>query len=169
MQTTAALDVIEALLTASAHPDFTGVSRYGTDATPGGNSPAGVKVTHRSGSATLVWATAAKPSADTVPLPATMPPPTQRVQRMVSFAVQLLDTARPAAFTSWEACNYPGVHISPAGLRITAADGTKVYLRVTNASGAGKEPAEDPHPDYQFPEGVRSWPQAAGAASAVPE
>ncbi|WDZ86498.1 hypothetical protein [Micromonospora cathayae] len=167
MQISAALDVIEALLRASAHPDFPNVTRYGTDTAPGGNSPPGVKVTHRSGSSTLIWVTAAKPDAATVALPAEMPPPPQRVQRMVMFAVQLFDFARPDAFTSWEPCIYPGVHISPAGLRITASDGTKIHLRVTNAAGAAKEPEQDPHPDYQFPDGVRSWPQEASAASAA--
>lgn len=167
MQATTALDVVEALLRASAHPDFQDIRRYGADATPGGNSPPGVKVTHQSGSATMIWLTAAKPDAAPVTLPAEMPPPPQRVQRMVQFLVALFDAARPAQFTSWEPGNYPGVHISPAGLRITAADSSKIYLRVTNASGASREPTEDSHPDYQFPEGIRSWHQAANAVSAA--
>lgn len=167
MQITAALEVIEALLHASEHPDFQSITRYGSDTTPGGNSPPGVKVTHRSGSSTLIWVTAAKPDGATVSLPTEMPPPSQRVQRMVKFAVELFDAARPAEFSNWEACNYPGVHISPAGLRISASDATKIHLRVTNASGAAREPTEDPHPDYQFPEGVRSWPQGANAVSAA--
>ncbi|WBB77813.1 hypothetical protein O7606_16210 [Micromonospora sp. WMMD882] len=156
MQVIAALDVIEALLRASAHPDFQNIGRYGADTAAGGSSPPGVKVTHQSGSATMIWATAAKPEAATVALPPEMPPPPQRVQRMVSFAVQLFDAARPAAFTTWEPCKYPGVHISPAGLRITASDGSKIHLRVTNAAGAAREPDKDPHPDYQFPAEVRS-------------
>lgn len=168
MQVTEALDTIAALTRASEHPDITAVTRYGGDTRPGGQSPPGVKVMYRSGSSALLWAAEEpRPAPAQVPLPAEMPPPTQRATRMLAFTTQLLDYARPPVFKAWETCDYPGVHLSPSTLRINCADGTAVYLRVTVASGPGREPEVDPHPDYRFPEGVREWPLKVSAQSAA--
>lgn len=168
MQVTEALDALAALVSASEHPDITAVTRYGADTSPGGQSPSGVKVMYRSGSSALLWAAEEpRPVPAPEPLPAEMPPPTQRATRMLAFATQLLDHSRPPIFTTWETCGYPGVHLSPSTLRITCADGTKVYLRVTVASGPGREPEADPHPDYRIPEGVREWPLSVSLPSAA--
>jgi hypothetical protein len=160
MQVSDVLNVFEGLFRASEHPDITDVSRYGTDTAPGGTSPAGVKVTYRSGSAGLLWAAVApKPAPAPAPLPAELPAPVHRVERLIMFAVQLLDFARPPAFTSWEACGFPGVHLSPCALRVSCQDGSTVYLRVTATSGPGGssgEPSEDRYSDYRIPAGVRS-------------
>lgn len=170
MQVTEALDAIAALIRASEHPDITAVTRYGGDTRPGGQSPPGVKVIYRSGSSALLWAAdEPHPVPAAEPLPAEMPPPTQRATRMLVFATQLLDYARPPIFKNWETCGFPGVHLSPSALRITCADGTTVYLRVTVASGPGREPEADPHPDYRIPEGVREWPLKVSAPSAARE
>ncbi|MBO4207750.1 hypothetical protein [Micromonospora echinofusca] len=168
MQVTEVLDAIAALVRASEHPDVTEVTRYGSDTRAGGQSPPGVKVTYRSGSSALLWAAEEpRPAPAQAPLPAELPPPTQRAARMLVFTAQLLDYARPPIFTGWEACGYPGVHLSPSALRITCADGTSVYLRVTVASGPSREPEVDPDPDYRFPEGVRGWPPTVSVPSAA--
>ncbi|MFI9530246.1 hypothetical protein [Micromonospora rosaria] len=169
MQVTEVLDVVTALHVAAEHPDVTAITRYGTDTRPGGQSPCGVKVTYRSGSSALLWAAEAPKSAPAaVPLPAEMPPPIERATRMLMFTSELLDTARPPSLRSWEACGYPGVHLSPCALRIVAADGATTYLRVTVASGPSREPDKDSHRDYRIPEGAREWPPRVPAPSAVP-
>ncbi|MEW2385243.1 hypothetical protein AB0873_24590 [Micromonospora sp. NPDC047707] len=170
MQVTEALDAMAALIRASEHPDITDVTRYGTDTRPGGQSPSGVKVIYQSGSAAMLWAAdAPRPAPAPVPLPAEMPPPAQRAARLLMFTVQLLDVARPPIFRSWEPCGFPDVHLTPAALRITYQDGSTLYLRVTAATGPTGDPTEDPHPDYRFPKGVRTWPPVVSAQSAVPE
>jgi hypothetical protein len=162
VQVTHALDVIEGLLRAAEHPDITAVERYGRDPQPGGQSPAGVKVVHRSGSTGMLWAAVPPRDATAVPLPGEMPPPRLRAARVLVFAHQLLDVARPEQFTGWELCRQPGVEVPvAAALRITARDGSVIYLRGTSASGSGAEPEQDPYPDYQIPEGVRSWQASA--------
>lgn len=164
------LDTFEKLVRASEHPDITAVTRYGTDSRPGGQSPPGVKVTYRSGSSALLWAAEEpRPAPAPVALPTEMPPPAQRAARMLTFTTQLLDHARVPVFTSWAVCDYPGVHLSPSALRITCADGTTLCLRVTVASGPGREPEVDPDADYRFPEGVRTWPLEVSAQSVAPE
>ncbi|MFG3709230.1 hypothetical protein ACGF7U_31490 [Micromonospora sp. NPDC047670] len=167
MQVSQALDVMEALLRVAEHPDIVAVDRYGTDVQPGGQSPAGVKALHRSGSAALLWAAVPPRDATPVPLPSEPLPPRWRAARILVLAHQLLDVARPDQFAKWELCRQAGVE-SPvaAALRITAADGSVVYLRATSASGSAAEPETDPHPDYQIPQGVRSWHQAVSAPSA---
>ncbi|SCL16081.1 hypothetical protein GA0074694_1484 [Micromonospora inyonensis] len=170
MQVTEVLDALAALYGACDHPDVVEVSRYGRDTKPGGQSPPGVKVTYRSGSSAMLSATVEpRPAPEPVPLPAEMPPPTQRAVRMLVFTTQLLDHARPPVFRSWETCDLAGVWLSPSALRINCADGSTVYLHVTVASGASREPETDPHPDYRFPEGVRTWPPVVSAQSALPE
>lgn len=169
MQVSQALDVVEALLRAAEHPDVTAVERYGRDVQHGGQSPAGVKVVHRSGSAGMLWAAVPPRDAVAVPLPGEMPPPRLRAARVLVFVHQLLDAARPEQFTSWELCRQPGVEVPvAAALRITARDGSVIYLRGTSASGAGAEPEQDQHPDYQIPQGVQSWHLKVSAPSAEP-
>ncbi|MEO3776342.1 hypothetical protein ABGB16_05710 [Micromonospora sp. B11E3] len=169
MQVTQALDIMEALFQAAEHPDVTAVERYGQDAQPGGQSPPGVKVLHRSGSAAMLWAALPPRDVTPVPLPSEPLPPKWRAARILVLAHQLLDAARPDAIRSWELCRQAGVE-SPvaAALGITASDGSVIYLRATSASGSAAEPETDPYPDYQIPQGVREWHLRAGAPSAEP-
>ncbi|TDC42107.1 hypothetical protein [Micromonospora sp. KC213] len=169
MQTSQALDVMEQLLLAAEHPDITAVERYGRDAQPGGQSPAGVKAVHRSGSAAMLWVAVPPRDATPVPLPAEPLPPKWRAARLLVLAHQLLDVARPDQFTKWELCRQAGVE-SPvaAALRLTGRDGSVVYLRATAASGSMAEPETDPHPDYRIPQGVQSWHLKVPAPSAEP-
>ncbi|WP_431904109.1 hypothetical protein [Micromonospora carbonacea] len=169
MQVSQALDIMEALFRAAEHPDITAVERYGRDDQPGGQSPPGVKVVHRSGSTGMLWAAVPPRDAAAVPPPDEMPPPRLRAARVLVFAHRLLDAARPEQFAGWELCRQPGVEVPvAAALRITAHDKSVIYLRGTSASGAGAEPAQDPHPDYLIPEGVQSWHLRVSAPSAEP-
>mgnify|MGYP007112205263 CR=1 FL=1 len=168
------LDVVETLLAAANHPDYTKVSRYGADSMPGGQSPAGVKATHLSGSTSMLWAAPVPSGATPVEagegMVASMP------GRTLRLAMALLDAAQPAAFTSWQLCAAPGVGWretgrSPSGIRIVGADGTVAYLRATAASGPGggaAEPKQDPCPDYTIPQEVKECRLSRSAASAVP-
>ncbi|MEU4777448.1 hypothetical protein [Micromonospora sp. NPDC023633] len=169
MQVSQALDVVEALLRAAEHPDIVAVERYGADVQPGGQSPAGVKAVHGSGSAALLWGAVPPRDATPVPLPSEPLPPKWRAARILVLAHQLLDAARPDVFRSWELCRQAGVE-SPvaAALRITASDGSVVYLRATSAAGSMGEPETDPHPDYRIPQGVQSWHLSLNAPRAEP-
>ncbi|NYT93171.1 hypothetical protein [Salinispora sp. H7-4] len=158
MQVTQALDVMTAIFRAAEHPDIVEVTRYGADAQPGGQSPAGIKVRHQSGTAAMLWAGVPPRDATPVPLPTGPLPPKQRAARILVLAQQLLDVARPEVFTSWELCRQPGVEVPvAAAIRITASDRSVIYLRATAASGGTSEPETDPYPDYQIPQGVQSW------------
>lgn len=176
MHTAHVLDIMESLIRTAAHPDATAVSRYGRDSQPGGQSPAGVKVTHHNGSASMLWAAVQPRDATPVPVPVQMPCPGQRYPWMLMFAHRLLDAAQPGDFQSWELCAASGVGWpesgrSPSALRITGRDGSVAYLRATASSGPGggaAEPDIDPYPDYQFPEGVSSWRHSRSAARAEP-
>ncbi|WP_038842415.1 hypothetical protein [Salinispora arenicola] len=157
MQVSQALDVMEAILRAAEHPDIVEVTRYGADTQPGGQSPPGIKVRHQSGTAAMLWAGASPRDATPVPLPTGPLPPRQRAARILVLTQQLLDVARPEVFASWELCRQPGVEVPvAAAVRITARDGSTIYLRGTAASG-DTEPETDPYPDYQIPQGVQSW------------
>ncbi|WP_328344626.1 hypothetical protein [Micromonospora sp. NBC_00421] len=175
MPNRAVLDVVEALLRAAEHPDYTNITRYGRDSLPGGQSPAGVKAAHMSGSTSMLWAAevpreATPVQADDDVLVTSMP------GRMLRLMVRLLDAARPNGFTSWQLCAAPGVGWpasgeSPSAIRIVGDDGSVAYLRATAASGprgGAAEPKTDPCPDYRIPEGVVEWHHGRSAAPAVP-
>lgn len=168
METRQALDVIEALLLGSEHPDIVEVSRYGRDAKPGGQSPSGVKTLHQTGSSAMLWGAVEPRDATAVPLVEQMPPPRWRAARLLVFVHQLLDAAQPSEFRRWELCQSSGV-VSPvaSAIRIAVADGSTVYLRATAASGATGEPEEDPFQDYRIPEGVRQWHRKASVLTAA--
>lgn len=177
METAAVLDVMEALLRAADHPDHVTVSRYGRDTRPGGQSPSGVKVTHQSGAASMLWAAVPHRDARPLPVPAVLPPPARRPDRILTLTHRLLDAADPDEFTSWEICATPGVGAwddntpPPSALRITCRDGSIAYLRTTAASGpngAAGDPDTDPWPNYRIPEGIHSWHLKASAACAEP-
>ncbi len=169
-----ALDVIEALFRAAEHPDYRDVVRYGRDDMPGGQSPAGVKATHMSGSTSMLWA-AVEPR-DARPVAADESMVTSMPGRTLLLAVRLLDAAQPAEFTSWQLSAAPGMGWpnhgeSPSALRITGSDGSVAYLRATAASGprgGAAEPKQDPCPDYQIPQEVVQWRHSQSAARAVP-
>lgn len=176
MPNTTVLDVIEGLLQAAQHPDYTSVARYGRDSMPGGQSPAGVKATHMSGSTSLLWCAA--PDRDARPVSPELAAEAMVCMpgRALNLLRRLLEAAEPEQFTSWEMCAAPGVGWprhgeSPSALRITGRDGSVAYIRATAASGPGgaaAEPKSDPCPDYEIPEGVRLWHHSRSAASAVP-
>lgn len=158
------LDVVQGLLVASEHPDIVSVDRYGSSTEPWGPNAAqaktstisGVKVTYTATSTAMLWG-AISPGVVVVPMPAVMPPPTQRTPRLPIFVVQLLDVARPPAFTSWQLVAQPTVGPKdllgtlPSGLTIACADGTKMLL-LSQSTGAmvGTDPAEEPFPDWQL-------------------
>ncbi|MEU0078437.1 hypothetical protein ABZY58_11120 [Micromonospora tulbaghiae] len=166
------LDVIGGLLRAAEHPDYTGITRYGADSMPGGQSPAGVKATHLSGSVSMLWAAAVP--RDCEPVPADDSMLTSMPGRTLRLMTMLLDAAQPAEFTSWQLCAAPGVGWpetgrSPSAIRIEGSDGTVAYLRATAASGPGggaAEPKEDPCPDYRIPPEVSQWRHSRSAATA---
>ncbi|MER7164466.1 hypothetical protein ABT336_00085 [Micromonospora sp. NPDC000207] len=167
MQVSQVLDMMQALFEAAEHPDVTAVERYGQDTQPGGQSPAGIKISHRSGSSAMLWVAVPPRDARAVPLPDEMPPPRLRAARALVFAHRLLDATRPEQLTAWELCGQPGVEVPvAAAIRITAGNGSVTYLRGTSAGGSGAEPEVDKHPDYQFPEGVQSWHLRVPAPSA---
>ena len=169
MHTSATLDVIESLLNAAAHPDVTAVERYGNASTPGGQSPAGVKITHRSGSEAMLWAAAVPRNAEPVPTPTEPLPMKWRAARLLVLTHQLLDAARPDEFTRWELCRQPGVE-SPvaAALRVICRDGSVAYLRATAASGPTGEPEHDLYQDYRVPQGVHEWRHSLSVRRAEP-
>lgn len=166
------LDVIEGLMHAAAHPDYRDITRYGADSVPGGQSPAGVKATHLSGSMSMLWAAAVPLDANPVPADDTML--TSMPGRTLRLMMALLDAAQPAEFTSWHLAAAPGVGWpetgrSPSAIRIEGSDGTVAYLRATAASGPGggaAEPKHDPCPDYEIPQEVRQWRHSRSAAVA---
>src|SRR3954471_11789510 len=102
MQLAAFLDVIEAVLKASNHPDIAEVRRYGTDAAPGGQSPAGVAVRWAYASGATSYLAGSPLKVETpLPTPEVLPPPPVVAQRLPVFVVQLLDVAQPDVFRSW--------------------------------------------------------------------
>lgn len=171
MKTADALDMIEALVRAAAHPDVVAVRRYGSDPEPGGNWPSGVKLVHETGAESMLWAAVPPRDARPVALPQEMPEPRLRATRLLIFAHRLLDVAQPSRLASWELCAAPGVGIapgeSPSALRLHCRDRSVVYLRATAASGTSGEPDTDPYPDYQIPEGVRTCLTDPSARSAA--
>ena len=172
MQLAQVLDVVEGLLVASRHPDIVKVERYGTATEPWGPNVAksktslisGVRVTYVATSTAVLWGAV---KSDTIPVqaPAEMPPPTLRAFRLPIFVAQLLDVARPAAFTSWQLVAQPTMGPKdrlgelPSGLNIACADGTRILL-LSTATGAmvGSYPEQEQFPDYVIPDGL----QAAG-------
>jgi hypothetical protein len=170
VQVSQALDVMEALLRASEHPDINAIERYGRDAQAGGQSPPGVSVLHRSSDTrALLTALPAPRDATPVQLPREPLSMQHRAARMLVFVHQLLDAARPEVFASWELCSEPGTK-GPvaAAIRIAARDGSVIYLRGLAASGSMREPETDRYPDYQIPQGVQSWHLSPSAARAEP-
>jgi hypothetical protein len=143
------LDVVEALLNASAHPEIEAVERYGTD-------PSGIRVRLVDGALAYLWGAVWPGEAD-LPTPDRLPPPAgRRPDRLAVLTVMLLDAARPPSLTSWKLValtdlgpeNERGK--APRGIRIVAADGTSLLLRVTAAGGPERAPAEEPWPDWRI-------------------
>jgi hypothetical protein len=165
MQQAQALDVLEAVLNASGHPDIDEVGRYGQDVAPGDQSPAGVSVLWRYGGGATSYLSGSLLKVETpLPTPASIPAPQPVGDRLPVFVVQLLDVARPDAFRSWELVALTGIGPTgrqgqvPDGVRITGSDGTTIVFHATYGSGQAKEPDVDPHPGYVIPvERVQSW------------
>ncbi|MBG0563708.1 hypothetical protein I4J89_19875 [Actinoplanes sp. NEAU-A11] len=150
------LDVIEALVAASGHPEITAVERYGNDLVAGGPSPAGIRVRYRTGAEAYLWG-AIWPGENALPTPEQLPPPSRRVDRIAVFTAWLLDAARPAGFRSWQLVALPELGPTdergkvPSGVRIDCADGTSLLLRATAAGGPEQDPDVDPYPEYRVP------------------
>ena len=128
------LDVIEALLVASEHPDIAEVKRYGPSAENSKTtSIAGVRVKYQSSATASLWG-AVWPTVIPIPLPDNMPPP-GRAARLPIFAVQLLEITRPQLFRSWQLVHLPGIGLegarSPGGVSLVCDDGTTMLLRST--------------------------------------
>jgi hypothetical protein len=156
----AVLDVIERLLTAANHPDIVKVERYGTGTEAGGPTAeksktshlVGVKVHHQSTSTASLWGSVPSGVTPAEP-PAELPAPRLRAPRLVLLVAQLLDAARPAEFTSWQLFTVDELGSAlPYAIGITCADGSKVLLQASSAGASvGREPDEDPFPDWQVP------------------
>ncbi|WP_250036812.1 hypothetical protein [Paractinoplanes maris] len=168
MQLAQVLEVVERVLVAAEHPDIVKVERTGTGTDAWGpsaaksrtNKIAGVKVTYTSTATAMLWG-AVWPGAKPLPLPAEPPMIGDRVARLSILVVQLLDAARPAAFTSWHLVSLPDLGPSdrtgsaPAGVSVTCADGTAVLLRASSTGATvGDEPKTDPYADYVIPAGL---------------
>jgi hypothetical protein len=154
---TQVLDVLETLLVASGHPEIEAVERFGSDAAPGGPSPAGVRIRYVSGALAYLWG-AVWPSETDLPTPDRLPPPRgNRPDRAVVLAAMLLDAARPPEFRSWQPVALANLGPTeqrgkvPRGLRIVAADGTSLLLRATAAGGPDRDPSDEPYPDWRVP------------------
>jgi hypothetical protein len=170
VETKQVLDVVEWLFNAAGHPDIVEVERYGRDLKPGGQSPAGVRITYGSGAQTYLFAAApSEPAPQPHPLPEQMPPLKLRALHSLKFLIELLDVARPDGFTAWRTVSFAGVWMKPAALEIRCTDGTSAYLRVTCTSGPVGDPETPPFPDYVIPEAVKTCLREANAASAAPE
>ncbi|HEX8346745.1 MAG TPA: hypothetical protein VF657_18675 [Actinoplanes sp.] len=171
MQLAQILDVFEGLFLASDHPDIVKVERYGKDVSPGGNSPAGVRVKHGTGSEAYLWG-AVHPGAKPIPIPDVLPAPRYRAPRIAILAVQLLDAARPSEFRTWQLVAFSDLGhergVTPMGVNVVCNDGTAMLLRATAGSGPAGDPAEDPCPDYRIPEVVKEWHLRVNAQSAAP-
>lgn len=176
------LDVIEGVLIASEHPEIVEVERYGNATEPWGptvaesrsKSISGVMVKYSSSSTASIWG-GVQPGEIVIPMPEEMPPIGRRAPRLAIFVAQLLDVARPAPFASWRLSGFPDLGLEsdrgkwPSGVTVVCADGTEMLLRVTSTgTTVGREPEEDPFPDYRIPEGVKEW-HRVNAQSAAPE
>ncbi|MEV4282345.1 hypothetical protein [Actinoplanes xinjiangensis] len=151
------LDVIGTLLRDCGHPEIEAVERFGTDATPGGPSPAGLRIRYVNGALAYLWG-AIWPGETELPAPDRLPPPRgNRPDRAVALAVLLLDAARPPEFRSWQLVALPDLGPTgqrgkvPRGLRIVGADGTSLLLRATAAGGPEREPEDEPFPGWRVP------------------
>ncbi|MFI1987819.1 hypothetical protein [Actinoplanes sp. NPDC020271] len=167
MQLAHVLDVLQELHVASGHPELAAVERFGTDATPGGPSPAGLRLRYGTGSFAYLWG-AVWAGETAMAVPEDLPPPSHRASRAVVFAAQLLDVARPDAFRTWELCALRDLGPAaargkaPLGLRINSAEGTSFLLRATAAGGPTREPDTEPHPSYRIPVSGAGAPDRAG-------
>jgi hypothetical protein len=154
------LDVIGTLLRNCGHPEIEAVERFGADATPGGPSPAGLRIRYVNGALAYLWG-AIWPQETDLPAPDRLPVPRgNRPDRAAVLAVLLLDAARPPEFRSWQLVALPDLGPTgqrgkvPRGLRIVAADGTSLLLRATAAGGPERDPESEPHPDWRIPPGT---------------
>jgi hypothetical protein len=149
MNTAAVLDIIEDLHRRAAHPDIASIDRYD-------GALAGVELRYQSTSKVyLAVVDPGKAKVTPHPLPEGVLPIKQRAPRALKLLHDLLETARPAQFTSWQPVAVEDIGLQPCGLGIVCADGSRVLVRVT-AGGAtqGFEPETDPYPDYVIPAGA---------------
>ncbi|MFC4064448.1 hypothetical protein [Actinoplanes subglobosus] len=159
MHLTQVLDVIDRLLRDCGHPEIEAVERFGTDAAPGGPSPAGLRIRYVNGALAYLWG-AIWPGETDLPVPDRLPPPRgNRPDRAVVLAVLLLDAAGPPEFRSWQLVALPDLGPTgqrgkvARGLRIVAADGTSLLLRATAAGGPDRDSAVEPYPEWRVSAG----------------
>jgi hypothetical protein len=170
MQLVEVLDVVEALFRVSEHPDIANIERYGRDTAPGGNSPAGVKVTYGTGSSGLLFGASVRDEIR-VAAPDALPHFKQRAPYTAILALRLLDVAKPERFTAWHLVALPAIGHDKdqvSGLRIECSDGTSTQLRALGMGSQIPEPDVDPALDYRVPEGVTAWQQVNAASAGKP-
>ena len=174
------LNVIQALMASCQHPGIRDVEPYG----PGVGGIEGVKVRFE-WDAGYLWAylvgndlnpegrpidrkPTPKPFLAGVPWAPVPDPKSATGSRdkwlaadyVLKLAHDLCDAARPDQFRSWTPVGLQGVGLGhgPAGLLITAADGTRQVVRVTIGSGPFRDPEDDPWSGYTIPaEGISTW------------
>lgn len=153
MQLPEVLDLLQRLLTAAQHPDIVEVRVYS-----GGPEPArnGVAVKDRRGG-NMYLAGAVWKGETPVDAPEVLPPPKLGVQRIAALTVKLLDVAKPAELQAWRLVALPDLGptdargVTPSGVSLVGADGSKVLLRALHGGSQTGDPAEDPYPDWRVP------------------
>lgn len=153
MQLPDILDVLKRLFEAAQHPDIAGVSVFARGSELPRN---GIAVKDRWSGTTFLSGADWKGETP-VDTPAVLPPPKQGVQRILTLAAWLLDTAKPAQFQAWRLVALPDLGptdargTTPAALSIVCADGTRFLLRATQGGSQLPTPGEDPNPDWRVP------------------
>jgi hypothetical protein len=149
------LGLLKRLLEAAGHPDIAEVRLYSGGPEPERNGIAVRDQRHGH----MYLAGASWKGETEVPAPDLLPPPKLGAQRIAALVVKLLDVARPAELKAWRLVALPDLGptdargVAPSGVSLACSDGTRVLLRATHGGAqAERDPAEDPHPDWQVPE-----------------
>ncbi len=156
MQLTEVLDLLKRLLVAAQHPDVADVYTYGAGTK---ESPGGVAVKDVRGGKMFLAGSDWK-GEQPIDVPEILPAPKQGAQRILTLAIQLLDAARPAQLQAWRAVTLPDLGptdargVTPAGISLVAADGSRFLLRAMHGGSQTGDPDVDPNPEWRVPAGI---------------